>query len=193
MIRITTQGRYALRAMVDLALQNRDEPVARQDIADRQGISADYVAQLFRDLQEAALVEGVRGPGGGYRLARDADAISAKDVVEAAEGPIALVACVEPHNDVCCRRADRCPTRVLWKHLSCAMKEFLDAVTLQDLCDDARERGPSSAPIAGRGEGGRSPSSRQRPRQPPIDAPTDDGCRRPMGVGETMPEEYGGD
>lgn len=131
--------------MVDLALHSRDEPVARQDIAERQGISADYVAQLFRDLQDAALVEGVRGPGGGYRLARGADAISAKDVVEAAEGPIALVYCVDPQSDVCCRRAHRCVTRDLWKELSAAMKEFLDGVTLQGLCDEARQRPPSPA------------------------------------------------
>jgi Rrf2 family iron-sulfur cluster assembly transcriptional regulator len=189
MIRITTQGRYALRAMVDLALHSRDEPVARQDIAERQGISADYVAQLFQYLQDAALVEGVRGPGGGYRLARGADAISAKDIVEAAEGPIALVYCVDPQSDVCCRRADRCVAHGLWKELSATMKEFLDGVTLQDLCDEARERCPSSAPIAGRGEGGKSPSTRQRPRQPPLDAPTDDGCRRPMGLGEIGPQE----
>jgi len=145
MIRITTRGRYALRAMVDLALHSRDEPVARQDIAERQGISADYVAQLFQDLQEAALVESMRGPGGGYCLARDADAISTKDIVEAAEGPIALVYCVDPHGDVCCRRADRCVTHGLWKELSVAMQEFLDGVTLQDLCDEARQRRPSSA------------------------------------------------
>ena len=75
MIRITTRGRYALRAMVDLALHGGDGPVGRHDIAERQEISADYVAQLFQKLQDTGLVEGVKGPGGGYRLAYDPDEI----------------------------------------------------------------------------------------------------------------------
>lgn len=154
MIRITTRGRYALRAMVDLALHSGEEPVARQDIAARQDISPDYVAQLFRELQDADLVEGVRGPGGGYLLARDPDQISARDIVEAAEGPIALVYCVDPESDSSCNRVDRCVTGLLWKRLSAAMKEFLDSVTLRDLCDEARQRYPSSSPGAGRGVGG---------------------------------------
>jgi len=137
MIRITTRGRYALRAMVDLALHSADEPVARQEIAERQGISADYVAQLFLQLKDAELVEGVRGPGGGYRLARGADEILASDVLEAVEGPIALVYCVDPQDDSSCNRIDGCVTHLLWKRLSVAMKEFLDSVTLQDLCDEA--------------------------------------------------------
>ena len=85
-MRISTRGRYALRAMVDLALHVDEGPVARCDIAKRQGISADYVAQLFRRLRAAGLVEGVRGPGGGYTLARDATTICAGDVVRAVEG-----------------------------------------------------------------------------------------------------------
>ena len=94
MMRISTRGRYALRAMVDVAQHSANEPVPRQEIAARQEISADYVAQLFGQLQAAGLVEGVKGPGGGYRLTRDATAITAGDVVRAVEGPIAVVECV---------------------------------------------------------------------------------------------------
>ena len=83
MIRVSTRGRYALRAMVDLALHADGEPILRQDLAERQGISADYVAQLFRPLHKAGLVEGVKGPGGGYRLARTAAEITASDVIKA--------------------------------------------------------------------------------------------------------------
>ena len=138
-MRISTRGRYALRAMVDLALHAGEGLVSRQDIAGRQEISADYVAQLFRPLHAAGLVEGVKGPGGGYRLARDAATISAGDVVRAVEGPIAVVHCVEPGDEPSCNRVDRCVAHLLWKRLSATMTEFLDSVTLKDLCDEARQ------------------------------------------------------
>jgi Rrf2 family protein len=134
MIRISTRGRYALRAMVDLVLHADGEPVLRQEIADRQGISADYVAQLFRPLHKARLVEGVKGPGGGYRLARDAAEITAGDVVRAVEGPVAVARCALPEDDSCAR-SEKCATHLLWTRLSAVMTEFLDSVTLQDLCD----------------------------------------------------------
>ena len=139
MMRISTRGRYALRAMIDLALHADEMPVLRHDIAERQAVSADYVAQLFRRLHAAGLVEGVKGPGGGYRLVRDAATIRAGDVVRAAEGSVALVHCVAPGGESSCNRVDRCVTHLLWKRLSAAMTEFLDSVTLQDLCDEARE------------------------------------------------------
>jgi Rrf2 family iron-sulfur cluster assembly transcriptional regulator len=139
MMRVSTRGRYALRAMVDLALHADGEPVSRQDIAGRQGISADYVAQLFRRLHAAGLVEGVKGPGGGYLLARDTANITAGDVVRAVEGPLAVVYCALPGNESACNRVDRCATHLLWKRLSAVMTEFLDSVTLQDLCDEARQ------------------------------------------------------
>jgi Rrf2 family iron-sulfur cluster assembly transcriptional regulator len=139
MMRISTRGRYALRAMVDLALHADGEPVLRQDIAERQDISADYVAQLFRKLHTAGLVEGVKGPGGGYLLARDAADITAGDVVYAVEGPVAVVHCALPDDESACNRADRCVTHLVWKQLSAVMTEFLDSITLQDLCDEARQ------------------------------------------------------
>jgi Rrf2 family protein len=126
-----------MRAMVDLALHADGEPVSRQDIAERQGISAHYIAQLFRCLDAAGLVEGVKGPGGGYRLARDAEAISAGDVVRAAEGPVAVVHCIVPGEEPSCNRVDLCVTHPLWKRLSAVMTDFLDSVTLRDLCDEA--------------------------------------------------------
>ena len=138
-MRISTRGRYALRAMVDLALHTDEGLVSRRDIATRQGISADYVAQLFRRLRAAGLVKGVKGPGGGYRLARDAETIRAGDVVRAVEGPVAVVHCIVPGDEPSCNRVDRCVTRLLWKRLSEAMTEFLDSVTLKDLCNEARQ------------------------------------------------------
>ena len=139
MIRISTRGRYALLAMVDLALHDSEGAVLRQDIADRQEISANYIAQLFRELRTAGLVNGVRGPGGGYRLAREPEAISAGDVVRAVEGPVALASCAAPGSESTCNRVGRCPTHGLWRRLSTAMTQLLDSATLQELCDEARE------------------------------------------------------
>jgi Rrf2 family protein len=81
----------------------------------------------------------VKGPGGGYRLARQAATITARDVIRAVEGPVAVVHCVDPDDDPSCNRVDRCVTYLLWKRLSAVMAEFLDSVTLQDLCDEARQ------------------------------------------------------
>jgi Rrf2 family protein len=150
-IRISTRGRYALRALVDLALYAGEGPVARQDIAARQGISADYVAQLFRALHDAGLVESAKGPGGGYRLGCDAAEITALDVVQAVEGPIALVHCVEPEDDPPCGRADYCVTRPLWKRLSDTISECLHSVTLQELRDEASRLAPPHPSNTGRG------------------------------------------
>ena len=140
MIRVSTGGRYALRAMVDLAQHDGAQPVSRKDIAERQKISPDYAAQLFRPLQSVGLVEGIKGPGGGYRLARDPAKISAGDVVKAVEGPIEIVHCtlVQPGQVPSCDRVDCCITHQLWKRLSAVMTEFLDSVTLQSLCDGAQ-------------------------------------------------------
>jgi Rrf2 family cysteine metabolism transcriptional repressor len=138
-MRISTRGRYALRAMVDLAQHAGSDPVSRQELSERQEISADYVAQLFRHLQAAGLVEGVKGPGGGYRLARDPTLIRAGDVVRAVEGPIAVVRCTLPCPDEgpFCSRVDRCVTHLLWKQVSDAVADVLDSVTLQALADQA--------------------------------------------------------
>ena len=141
-MRISTRGRYALRAMVDLALNTRDAEetvVSRSDIAERQEISADYAAQLFRQLGAAGLVRGVKGPGGGYQLTRQPAAISAGDVIRAVEGPVAVVRCVEPDGESSCARAGHCVTHFLWRRLSDSVAEFLDSVTLQDLCIEARQ------------------------------------------------------
>jgi Rrf2 family cysteine metabolism transcriptional repressor len=140
-MRISTRGRYALRAMVDLAQHGDKGPILRQDISERQEISADYLAQLFMQLQAAGLVEGVKGPGGGYRLVQDPTLIRAGDVVRAVEGPVAVVQCVLPCPDEgpSCSRMDRCVTHLLWRQVSEAVAEVLDSVTLNDLADQASQ------------------------------------------------------
>src|SRR5512136_2854359 len=109
-MRMSTRGRYALRAMLDLALHDDEGPVLRQDIATRQEISADYVAQLFQHLCAVGLAKGIKGPGGGYLLARDPAAIRVGDVVRAVEGPIAAADCVIPGSLPACHRAEACAT-----------------------------------------------------------------------------------
>lgn len=136
-MRISTRGRYAVRAMADLALHAGKGPVSRAEIARRQGISADYIAQLFCRLERAGLVQSVKGPAGGYRLARHPSQITVGEIVRAVEGPIALVDCVAPGGETRCPRVSYCPTRILWQRASAAVADVLDRVTLQDMCAQA--------------------------------------------------------
>ncbi len=138
-MQISTKGRYALRAMIDLGLHMERGPVLRKDIAERQEISPHYIAQLFVELRKKGFIESVKGPGGGYALAQDADKIRAGDIIRAVEGPIVLVQCVGPNSEGACHRMDGCVTYLLWKRLSETIEEVLDSITLQDLCDQARE------------------------------------------------------
>ncbi len=138
-MQISTKGRYALRAMVDLGLHVDRGPVLRKDIAERQEVSSHYIGQLFPKLKKAGFVESVKGPGGGYVLAREADEIRVGDIIRAVEGPIALVQCVGPNPEEACYRTDSCVTYLLWKRLSKTIEGVLDSITLKDLCDQARE------------------------------------------------------
>jgi len=138
-VRLSTAGRYALRAMVDLARHEGEGPILRQEIADRQAISADYLAQLFVKLRRAGLVNSVMGPGGGYVLAQPADQTRAGDVLRAVEEPLSLTQCLEEGQESPCPRAARCVTRVLWERMGRAMIEVLDSVTLAELAEPAGE------------------------------------------------------
>jgi Rrf2 family protein len=138
-MQLSTKGRYAVRAMVDLALQEQGKPVPRVDIAERQRLSADYIAQLFLDLQKAGLVRGVKGPGGGYVLEKPPAEIRVGDIIRAVEGPIALVDCVKPGGETSCPMAAQCVTRNLWQRTSNAISETLNDITLEDLRSQACE------------------------------------------------------
>ncbi len=145
-MRMSTRGRYALRAMLDLALHDDEGPVLRHDIATRQEISADYVAQLFQHLCAVGLVKSIKGPGGGYQLAHDPSTIRVGDIVRAVEGPISPVECTTPSpgGQPSCRRAEGCTTRLLWARLGEVIAQFLDTITLKELCDQAQQINPSS-------------------------------------------------
>jgi Rrf2 family protein len=132
--------------MIDLALYAGDGPVLRRDISTRQEISSAYAAQLFRRLGAAGLVQGVKGPGGGYTLARDAATISVGDVVRAVEGPIAVSGCAAPDDASDCGRGAECVARVVWQRASQAVEKVLDEVTLADLRDETRLQGVKLPP-----------------------------------------------
>lgn len=129
-MKLTTKGRYAVTAMLDLSMRANTEVVALADIAVRQGISLAYLEQLFAKLRRVGLVTSVRGPGGGYRLARPADAISIADVIAAIDENIDTTRCGGKKN---CQGDDACLTHELWEELGANILEFLRSMTLADM------------------------------------------------------------
>ncbi|WP_297527526.1 Rrf2 family transcriptional regulator [Thiohalobacter sp.] len=126
-MRLSTKGRYAVTAMMDLALHDGKGPVTLADISRCQGISLSYLEQLFAKLRRQGLVKGVRGPGGGYRLARSADAISVADIILAVDERVDSTLC-EGRED--CQDGERCLTHELWNSLSKQIFDYLDGITL---------------------------------------------------------------
>jgi Rrf2 family iron-sulfur cluster assembly transcriptional regulator len=124
--------------MVDLALNNEAGPARCAEIARRQEVSDQYLSQLFLRLKRANLVESVRGPGGGYVLARRAYEISAGDVLRAVDETLEPVYCVDEDPQATCHRMDGCPTHWLWAKLGDAIHSVLDSVTLAELCQHAQ-------------------------------------------------------
>jgi Rrf2 family iron-sulfur cluster assembly transcriptional regulator len=132
-MRLTSKGRYAVSAMIDLSKNQDEGPVNLAAISERQFISLSYLEQLFRRLREGGLVKSVRGPGGGYLLNRPAADISVSDVIRAVDEQIKATRCVNALRG--CHRGNRCDTHELWDSLGMHIYRFLDMVTLQDVCD----------------------------------------------------------
>jgi Rrf2 family transcriptional regulator, iron-sulfur cluster assembly transcription factor len=129
-MKLTTKGRFAVTAMIDLALRHEGGPVTLAGISERQKISLSYLEQLFGKLRRRALVDSVRGPGGGYTLARSIEAISVADVIIAVDEPIDATQCGGKEN---CRDEGRCITHDLWTELSGKLFEYLHSVNLSEL------------------------------------------------------------
>ena len=129
-MRLTTKGRYAVTAMIDLAMHQPDGPVTLKSIAENQGISLAYLEQLFSMLRRRDLVVGVRGPGGGYVLARDVDRISMADIVVAVDEPLDITQC-DGRED--CHDGKRCLSHDLWSELSDELYSFLNGIRLGEL------------------------------------------------------------
>ncbi len=131
-MKLTTKGRYAVTAMLDLALHNDKGPVTLADIADRQGISLSYLEQLFSRLRKQQLVTSVRGPGGGYSLAGTAADVHIAEVITAVDEKVDATRCGGAGN---CHNNERCLTHDLWRSLSDRIYDYLSDITLQDLVD----------------------------------------------------------
>lgn len=132
---ISTRGRYALRILVDLAENQSGGYITLKETAERQEISEKYLESIVKALVKARFVEGVRGKGGGYRLARPAEEISVLDVLQSADGTIAPVACLEEGSKPCSRAA-ACKTLPLWKGLDSVVSEYLGSFTVGDLAEN---------------------------------------------------------
>lgn len=131
-VKLTTRGRFAVTSMIDLALYADKGPVRLADVARRQKMSLPYLEQIFCKLRRAKLVESVRGPGGGYLLARAADDITAGEIVEAVEGQVDVSQC---RGGATCRGGAECLAHGLWAELNVKMAEFLNSQTLQMIKD----------------------------------------------------------
>jgi len=132
-MRLTSKGRYGVSAMVDLNNHTKDNmPVTLAAISERQFISLSYLEQLFRALRTGGLVKSVRGPGGGYLLARDAKEISIADVIRAVNEPIRTTMCENAVRG--CHRGQRCDTHQLWDAMGQYIYRFLDAVSIDMVC-----------------------------------------------------------
>ena len=129
-MRLTTKGRYAVTAMLDLALHYGEGPITLADIAQRQGISLSYLEQLFARLRKKSLVSSVRGPGGGYTLGREAQSIYVAEVITAVDESVDTTRCHGAHN---CQNNERCLTHELWQDLSDRIFDYLNGISLQEL------------------------------------------------------------
>ena len=136
-MRLTTKGRFAVTAMIDMGLRQHNGPVTLASISQRQDISLSYLEQLFGKLRRHELVASTRGPGGGYTMGRPMGEISVADVIYAVDEPLDATQCRGKEN---CDNEQRCMTHDLWASLNRVMVDYLDSVTLQQLVEEQRER-----------------------------------------------------
>ncbi len=142
-MRLTTKGRFAVTAMIDLALRQGKGPVTLAGISQRQEISLSYLEQLFGKLRRHEIVESVRGPGGGYNLARRAEEVTVADIIIAVDEPLDATQCGgkgKCHNAGTEGGSQHCMTHDLWSTLNEKMVEYLDSVSLKDLVDQQKQR-----------------------------------------------------
>ena len=148
-MQVTTKGRYAVLAVIDIASHEQNGPVSRKDISARQQLPSDYVEQILVRLRRANIVASTRGPHGGYRLARLPAAITALDVLDAVDEELDAASCVG-ENAATCARSGTCASHLLWDELTAKVSEYLRSVTLAMLLDRHRllERGDRPLTLA---------------------------------------------
>lgn len=133
---LSTKGRYAVMAMVELATYDPSKPITLAMIAERQDIPLAYLEQIFAKLKKAGLVDSMRGPGGGYRLARTAAQTCVADIVRASEESLEMTRCGGPHKSGCIAPKTRCLTHDLWQGLTQHINDYLSSITLADVCEN---------------------------------------------------------
>ncbi len=136
-MRLSTKAQYAVRALVDLSLHSGGRPVALREISRREDIPLNYLEQLFLRLKKGNIIRSVRGPGGGYILARQSAEIKVSEIVTTVEETLNPVSCLDDEQ-ASCVRGNRCVTRNVWKGLGERIRGFLDSISLEDLTREAR-------------------------------------------------------
>ena len=139
-MKISTKGRYALRLMLDLAMNSAGQPVSLKDVAKRQEISDKYLEQIISVLNRAGYVRSVRGAQGGSLLRKAPEEYTVGMILRLTEGSLAPVPCIEEDNEVECDKREECVTVILWKKINDAVNSVVDHTTLQDLVDWQREK-----------------------------------------------------
>ncbi len=132
-MKLSTKGRYGVKAMVDLAIHYGEEPVSIKIISERQNISEYYLEQLFSPLRKANLIKSIRGAQGGYILSNSPDKITVAEIMEVLEGPVEISDCLE---EGVCSNIDCCATRLLWARIKDSIDSVMESTTLQDMVDD---------------------------------------------------------
>ena len=140
-MKLSTKGRYGLRALIDLAVYSGDETVSIASIASRQNISESYLEQLIAKLRKAGLVTSVRGAGGGYKLAKPAEEISVGDILRALEGSLDPVECPGLKEESACDSSDFCVTKYVWQKINDSINQTVDGISLSRLVEESRNVG----------------------------------------------------
>ena len=133
-MKLSTKGRYGLKAMFQLSLNENNGPLPLRNIASKQNISEQYLEQLFSSLKKSGLVKSVRGAQGGYLLSKEAKDITVGDILIALEGPVSLSDCLL--DDYVCENSSKCITKVVWERIKKGIEEVTNSITLQDMIDD---------------------------------------------------------
>ena len=142
-MKLSTKGKYGVRAVFEIARHYGKGPISIKEIVERQGISISYLEQILYRLGKAGLVESVRGPAGGYLLARKPSDLTIGDIIRTLEGPIALSHCLEPGEAGECYQTEDCVARMVWTKVGAKIEEALDSITFNDLLHQNQKKEPT--------------------------------------------------
>ncbi len=145
-MKLSTKGRYGLRAMIDMARYSEKEPVSINSVAARQGISEGYLEQIVSLLKKKGLVKSIRGAGGGYVLAKKVDEISVGDILRALEGSLEPVRCAAYYSEDGCTASDGCVTKYVWQKINDSINRTVDEISLEELVKESRTLNPEGKP-----------------------------------------------